>query len=266
MKLPPRTTFMGEQLGLRVEIQSGRRRLSRWLALPPVQMLATIVVAVTQVGVTRALEALVPDMCSPGQHALLTCPISSVVAEASIIWGVIGPRRLFGAESTYQPLLYFLIVGAVLPIPFYFAAKRWPHRWYKLVNIPVLLNGANYIPPASGINYSSWFMVGFVFREWGRPILSQWISPAGVVAQGSLGITDTVLLLFLLGRTTQNTGSGGIVSDGGQSSTSSPQPDSRVGPSSPLSSSSLHSSYRRTERSSREYRTCVHEMGLGTWR
>lgn len=35
----------------------------------------------------------------------------------------------------------------------------------RYINVPVLLNGASYIPPATGINYSSWFIVGFIFRE-----------------------------------------------------------------------------------------------------
>ena len=33
-------------------------------------------------------------------------------------------------------------------------------RW---VSTPVILNGVSSIPPATGINYSSWFLVGFVF-------------------------------------------------------------------------------------------------------
>jgi hypothetical protein len=79
--------------------------------------------------------------------------------------GVIGPNRFFGKDSLYQPLLYFVLLGALLPIPFYFLTKKYPRSWVKYVNIPVLLNGASFIPPATGINYSSWFFVGFIFRE-----------------------------------------------------------------------------------------------------
>jgi len=32
------------------------------------------------------------------------------------------------------------------------------------VSTPVVLLGVSYIPPATGINYSSWFAVGFVFQ------------------------------------------------------------------------------------------------------
>ena len=51
-----------------------------------VQLVALIVSSCSQVGVKKALEALVPDLCAPDQHALLTCPVSAVTYEASIIW------------------------------------------------------------------------------------------------------------------------------------------------------------------------------------
>jgi hypothetical protein len=41
-----------------------------------------------QVGMKRAMESLVPNLCADDQHALLVCPISHVAFEASIIWSV----------------------------------------------------------------------------------------------------------------------------------------------------------------------------------
>lgn len=64
----------------------------------------------------------------------------------------------------YNPILWWLLVGAVLPIPFWLLNLKYPKSWLKYVNIPVLLAGATYMPPASGINYSSWFLLGFIFR------------------------------------------------------------------------------------------------------
>ena len=42
--------------------------------------------------------------------------------------------------------------------------RRRPDSWAKYVSTPVVLLGVSYIPPATGINYSSWFAVGFVFE------------------------------------------------------------------------------------------------------
>lgn len=79
--------------------------------------------------------------------------------------GLIGPARQFGIGMMYNPILYWLLVGAVLPVPFYLLGRRYPNSWLQYVNIPVLFTGAVYMPPATGINYSSWFLFGFIFRK-----------------------------------------------------------------------------------------------------
>ncbi len=65
---------------------------------------------------------------------------------------------------TYNPILWAILGGALLPIPFWLLGRKYPNSWLKYVNIPVLLTGATYMPPATGINYSSWFLFGFIFR------------------------------------------------------------------------------------------------------
>jgi hypothetical protein len=86
------------------------------------------------------------------------------VAHIFTIRGLIGPSRQFGRGSIYNPQLYAIIVGAVLPLPFWLMQRRRPDSWAKYVSTPVVLLGVSYIPPAVGINYSSWFAVGFVFQ------------------------------------------------------------------------------------------------------
>lgn len=78
--------------------------------------------------------------------------------------GLIGPQRQFGATSIYHPQLYALIIGAVLPVPFWLWQRRFPKTRLKFINIPLVLTGVQWIPPATGINYSAWFAVAFVFQ------------------------------------------------------------------------------------------------------
>lgn len=90
----------------------------------------------------------------------------NVLMLLSSIRGVIGPTRQFGAHALYKPELYAIVIGAFLPLPFWLWQRRYPRTWLSNVSTPVLLNGPCYIPPALGINYSSWFVVAFVFRKW----------------------------------------------------------------------------------------------------
>lgn len=78
--------------------------------------------------------------------------------------GLLGPARQFGVHTLYRPIVYWALIGIFLPVPFYLLTRRFPNTWVKYINIPVLLVGATFAPPANGINYASWMLVGFIFR------------------------------------------------------------------------------------------------------
>lgn len=42
------------------------------------------------------------------------------------------------------------LIGAVLPIPLYFLARRYPHSWFKYVNVPVVFTGKHRLAPCPG--------------------------------------------------------------------------------------------------------------------
>jgi hypothetical protein len=59
-----------------------------------------------------------------------------------------------------------MLIGAIAPIPFWLWQRRFPYTRMKFINLPVMLNGPIFAPPANGINYASWFIVGFIFRTY----------------------------------------------------------------------------------------------------
>ncbi len=75
---------------------------------------------------------------------------------------------------SYYPLVWFFLIGAVLPIPFYYLARRYPRSVWRYVHIPVSLVGANTVPPATGLNFTSWIMVGFAFQWFMRRFHFRW--------------------------------------------------------------------------------------------
>lgn len=92
-------------------------------------------------------------------------------------------------------MMWWLLVGAILPVPFWFLAKKWPRSWIRFVNIPVLLTGASYIPPGTG-----YVLLSFLAHPW----VSEFTPTASTIRPGSS--SD----LF------SSTGCGGIASGGGQ--------------------------------------------------
>jgi OPT family oligopeptide transporter len=159
MKIPPRATFIA-------------------------QLSAAVVSSFVQVGTKELLFHLVPDICGSQQRNLLTCASTKVFFTSSIIWGLIGPERLFSKGYLYHPQLYALIIGAIIPVPLWLWVRKWPRSIFRNVNVPVIINGGFSIPPATGINYSSFFIVGFIFQFWVRRRHFAWwskVSPSRLI-------------------------------------------------------------------------------------
>jgi hypothetical protein len=73
--------------------------------------------------------------------------------------------------------MFFFLIGAIVPIPIYFLAKRYPSGPWRLINTPLLFSGTGSIPPATAIkylsetliisdhySYATWSIVGFIFN------------------------------------------------------------------------------------------------------
>lgn len=177
-------------------------KLGHYVKVPPratflVQLVSTVLAAFVQVGVKTWIFAHVPDICSEHQKSNLTCPHNQVFYTASAVWGLIGPTRQFGTGSIYHPHLYALVIGLFLPIPFWFWQRRYPNSWVKYVSTPIVLNGVSYVPPATGINYSSWFAVGVVFQYFLRKKNFAWWSKFNYVTSAAMDCGTVIGLIFI---------------------------------------------------------------------
>ncbi|EIW72833.1 hypothetical protein TREMEDRAFT_42014 [Tremella mesenterica DSM 1558] len=180
------------------------QKLGHYMKIPPrstfvAQLTAGFVSCFVQFGTYRLVFSKVPDICTPDQPALLTCSSTQVFYTSSILWGAIGPQRLFSKGSLYHPQLYAFLVGAILPIPMWFLVRKYPKSLWRNINIPVIFNGALSIPPATGVNYASWLIVSFIFQFWLRRKKFAWWSKYNYVLSAALdvGTTASTMLLFL---------------------------------------------------------------------
>ncbi|KZW02663.1 OPT-domain-containing protein [Exidia glandulosa HHB12029] len=177
-------------------------KLGHYIKVPPratfiAQASATLVACWVQVSVKTWIFDNVEDICKPNQIDSFTCPHNQVFYTASMIWGLIGPSRQFGSSSIYHPELYALALGAVLPIPFWLWQRKYPQSRLKYVSIPVVVNGVSQIPPATGINYSSWFIVAFIFQFLVRRRRFAWWSKFNYVLSAALDSGSVIAILFI---------------------------------------------------------------------
>ncbi|KAH6642047.1 OPT oligopeptide transporter protein-domain-containing protein [Boeremia exigua] len=140
-------------------------KLGLYCGIPPrqlfiVQLVAICVATLAQVGVLNWALTNISGVCTKEAVNGFTCPFSRTHFNTSTIWGAVGPRRFFSTDSTYHSLLYFFILGLVLPVVVYGLKRRFPNSFWRHAHVPLLLGGLNFLPPASGTNYGSWTIVG----------------------------------------------------------------------------------------------------------
>ena len=145
-------------------------KLGHYMKVPPrvsfaAQVIGTAWLCIVQIGVKQFMFSNVPNLCHPDEPHHFVCPNASTFFNSSLVWGVIGPKRMFGPGTPYASLYYALLLGALVPIPFWYMSKRFPTSQWKFVSFPLIFAGSMYIPPASGINYTSFFLVAFLSRE-----------------------------------------------------------------------------------------------------
>lgn len=87
----------------------------------------------------------VRDVCAPDQQDHFSCPGATVFFNASIIWGVIGPQRIFAFGMMYADCLWFFLLGALLPIPIFLWVRMHPKHWLRYIHIPLIMGGTCYL-------------------------------------------------------------------------------------------------------------------------
>ena len=119
------------------------------------------------IGTAWWLLGSIKDICSDSlpPDSPWTCPSDRVFFDASVIWGLVGPRRMFGSAGNYGALNWFFLIGAAGPVIVYALHRIFPNQtWIPLINLPVLLGATANMPPASAVNYTSWLLVGIIFN------------------------------------------------------------------------------------------------------
>ncbi|KAJ7179590.1 OPT oligopeptide transporter [Mycena filopes] len=154
-------------------------KLGHYMKIPPrtmftIQVSAVVVTCFVVTGVNSWMLDNVPGICTPDAPDLFICPSTQVFADAALIWGGIGPARLFGRNGLYNQLLWGFPVGLVAPIPFYFLARRFPRSNWRYVNIPVFCGGVAAIPAAGVYNFAAAAITAFIFNYYIRRSHFRW--------------------------------------------------------------------------------------------
>lgn len=183
-------------------------KLGHYMKIPPramftAQMVGTVVAVVVYQCTAWWLMSDIRNLCDtsllpPGSP--WTCPMDRVFFDASVIWGLVGPRRIFGNLGEYSNINWFFLGGAIAPVLVWLAHRAFPkQKWILAVNMPVLLGATGMMPPATAINFTSWIFVAFVSGFVVFRYRQDWWKKYNYVVSGGLdaGTAFVTILLFL---------------------------------------------------------------------
>lgn len=186
-------------------------KLGHYMKIPPrsmflVQFIGTILAGTINIAVAWWLLTTIKNIC---QDELLpldspwTCPGDRVFFDASVIWGLVGPKRIFGSLGNYPSMNWFFLGGALGPVVVWVFHKAFPKQsWIPLINLPVLLGATSMMPPATSLNYNSWILVGTIFNFFVFRYRKQWWQRYNYILSAAMdaGVAFmAVLLYFSLG-------------------------------------------------------------------
>ncbi|KAK8430960.1 OPT family small oligopeptide transporter [Phyllosticta citricarpa] len=178
-------------------------KLGHYMKIPPrllfmLQLVATLVSSLTQIGVLNWMLANIPGICTPEALNGFTCPIARVHFNGSILWGVVGPARFFGEGALYRPLVWAFLIGTIAPIGVYLLGRHQKRSIWRKVNLPVLFGSLSWIPPATGLNFSVWALVCWLFNDVIRRRKTAWWKKYNMTLSAALdsGVAVGVVVVF----------------------------------------------------------------------
>ncbi|EPS62495.1 hypothetical protein M569_12295, partial [Genlisea aurea] len=160
-------------------------KLGHYMKIPPrsmfmAQVSGTLISALIHLGTAWWLMETVSNICDTAtlpKGSPWTCPSDHVFYSASVIWGLIGPQRIFGNLGYYSAINWSFLAGAMAPLLVWLVQRAFPSQtWLRLISVPVILVSVINMPPATSVNYNSWIIIGFLsgfvayryHREWWR--------------------------------------------------------------------------------------------------
>ena len=151
------------------------------------QVIATIVSGFVSIGVNAWALANIPDVCDNDQPSGFNCKGITTFFTSSVIWGAIGPKRLFASGYMYNATLYGFLLGLLLPLPFYVLSKRYPRSIFRYIYSPLLLYGMMNFAPWNLTYCVAPLTIGFIFNFWIKRRYLAWWEKYAYVMTSSFG-------------------------------------------------------------------------------
>lgn len=172
-------------------------KLGHYMKVPPRDIFIVQVIGLTVcVLINAGMFAWVPP-CDQ-------CTFTTADYSASVIWGVIGPKRLFASGAPYANQLWVLLAGALLPLILYYARRRAAILTHLpgvtapclasvlnalgAINVPLMLSSAYFWPTISFMHVATFSALVFGANYYTRRRHTSWWIKYNYVLGAGLGV------------------------------------------------------------------------------
>ncbi|KAI0477593.1 OPT family small oligopeptide transporter [Xylariaceae sp. FL0804] len=186
-------------------------KFAHYMHLPPKitfwsQLVASVWACFVQIAVMNWTLGNIPDVCAVDQPSHFECPNGRAFFSASIVWGVIGPQRMFGSGSLYANFNWLWLVGAGFPVLLWVLVRKLRVNFARHFNgrfrpAPVMLGAMAWLPPATPLSFSTWAIAGLVFNYGIRKKFHGWWHTYNYVTAAGLDaglIISTIVVFFAI--------------------------------------------------------------------
>lgn len=175
------------------------QKTAHYTQVPPVplfrgQLISTVVQCFVSLGVINWLWANIEGICTPDQKQHFYCNGTITFYSSSVIWGVIGPKRVFG--GLYPVLKYCFLIGFLLFFPAA-AFHHWgPKKWTRYFQPLLVLGGMLSFAPSNLLSSFPSLYSTYAFMVVIRKRYSAWWSKYNYVLL--LGLNAGIALLGII--------------------------------------------------------------------
>lgn len=177
-------------------------KLGQYMKIPPrilffAQIWSTIIASLVNVGIQEWMRSNIDGICSTEQANGFTCSNGRTIFNASIIWSL--PKYLFSPGERYNAMMWFFLIGAVMPVFTWLLWKRNPNKWYGKLNAPIFFTGPGNIPPSTVYNYSLYFVASVFLNKFIKDKWPRWHAKYNFVLGAAVeaGVAVATVIIFL---------------------------------------------------------------------
>ncbi|CAM1500425.1 Fc.00g095870.m01.CDS01 [Cosmosporella sp. VM-42] len=187
-------------------------KLAHYVKIPPrftfsAQIIATFISTFICVGVLNFQMTRIDDVCTPDAKFKLTCPGVNTFFTASVLWGTVGPKKIWGHTGQYSETLIGFPLGVLIVFLVWGINKKFPQwTWTRQIHPVAIMYGGiiwapynmSYVWPSVPIAYFSWIYLKSRFlglwSKYNFVLSAAWscgIAIAGIIIFFSLQYNET---------------------------------------------------------------------------